>query len=222
MMTGRGVGSKAEWITLQNLLCKTIKHNEESMPDFKPRPGWSEWWRYRLKTGAGRHNYEVVFYDGDAAEIVVDYVYMGIDRHRYHLYGTRRAISDSYGWIRIDRIEKAAPVPNSDSPQSLDISDFEGNILFEYYHISRTPFHQHPHDMLTMMQPMGYADWQEYFEVVLVLHPFAEETFDALRYMHENPSDDYDPPDVDAIEEIEDILSMLDKKKLEIVGKQPE
>lgn len=188
------------------------------MPFMEPRQDWTEWWESRLWASAGWHDYEVILYKDETAEIAIDYASMGTPKHRYHLYGEHKKISDGHGWIVIDRIEKVTPTDTGQSPD-INIHDFDGSILFEYFRVEKSPNFQHPHDMLTMAQNFGSAGWQKYFDVYLVLAPLVEEIIEGLRYAHENLSEDYEVPDFKAVEEVAVVLRMLDKSKFERIRK---
>ena len=184
------------------------------MPFLTPKPGWIDWWCYSLSANAGRHNHEIVIYEDDSVEIVLDFITMGIMKHRYHLYGTHEKLSEGSGWLFIDRIQKVTPTP-TDEPQDLNIRDFGEALLLDYIRTARTPHLQHPQDMLNMS-----ARWQENFDVLLILPIYVQATIDGLRYMHEEPSDDYDAPDIQSVEEVADVLTRLDKGKFERLERQ--
>lgn len=178
------------------------------MPFLNPRLGWVNWWEYKLHATASWQRYEVVFYDDNQTEIALDHMGMGIDPHRYYLHGTVEKLSDQYGRIFITRVEKAMP-SESDNPLEINIQDYEGSLLLEYFLVESSPHYQHPHDMLNMA-----ATWYPQFEMLLILPTFTSEMVDALIWMYDNPSDDYDPPDVEAVKEVGEIVRYLDKCKL--------
>ena len=187
------------------------------MPILNPQQNWVDWWEYRLWASAGQHNYEVVLYKDNSAEIMINYAIMGQPKHRYHLYGEHNKISGDYGLISIKQIKKMSPTQTNDI-EEINIQDFEDGILFEYFRVVRSPHFQHPQDMLEMAKAFGSAGWQEYFDVYLVLSPFVEELIESLHYAHENPSEDYPIPNIETVEVVAELIKMLDKRKFEKLG----
>ncbi|MCA9885893.1 MAG: hypothetical protein KC708_23100 [Anaerolineae bacterium] len=188
------------------------------MPFLRPSKDWMDWWEHRLSASGGRRNYEIIIYEDDSVEIAVDYLWMGIPNHRYYLYGDLEKLSETYGRVHISQVRKAMPT-ESGEPDVINLTDFEGAIVFEYFYVTRSPHLQHPHDMLVMAQAYG-ANWNDHFNVLFVLLPFVQETIDSLRWMYENPSEDYEPPDINSIDEVAKLLAMLDKCKFERIEKK--
>jgi hypothetical protein len=164
---------------------------------------------------AGIHYYGMFFYEDETCEMRVDYRYMGIERQRFHLYGSHQKITDHFGWLHINRIEQRS----SDIAVDLSIKDVE-TITFEYFRIPQAPHFAHPADMLAHIQLAGNAYWNKHFDVFVVLHPFIDEIIAGLHYIFEHPSEYEELPDEQNVRQIEDLLRMLDKVKFSTVQKQ--
>ena len=177
------------------------------------------WWESWLWTGSSRNRCEILIKLDESVEIATHHYGMGVKVHEYRLLGIHIPVTPAYGILRIREIWKLAPLEDPKQQRlALNIADFAGAIEFEYFRFETSPHYQHPSDALAMMSTLGYAGWNEDFEVFLALALFVEEILEAIHYMLETP--DEPQPSPDAVE-VEQLLRMLDKRKFRRVPANP-
>jgi hypothetical protein len=125
-----------------------------------------------LRTGSGSDCVEIQL-DDDVAVIAIRRHWMGMGLKRYRLACRHGALSDCYGRLTVERAEAAA---GEDEPFEVIAFDDEEGILLplviEYLTVPRSPVHVPEHSQLTMMRPLGYATWNDSFELALMVYDF--------------------------------------------------
>ncbi|GEM_PF-4844012 len=186
------------------------------MTMLRPHKEWSDWWEYRLWASAGRSNYEVLIYEDNSTEIGVEGIVMGQPKDHYILYGQHSKISPDYGSISIENIQKTSP---ENEVNDLNLQDFQGGILFEYFRVTKSPHIQHLHDMLEMARDIGNAGWNGYFDMYFVVSPFVAGVIEGIHYAHDNPNEGLELNDIEAVKETQQLIQRLDKCKFWTVKK---
>jgi hypothetical protein len=124
-----------------------------------------------LRTGSGSDEIEVQT-EGPSAEISIRRHWMGSGLKRYKLACRQRALSASFGLFVVERIEAAFDEDGPFQTTTLDEEEILLPLVIEYVTVSASPVYVHDQSDLVMMRPLGYATWNDSFELVLMVHDF--------------------------------------------------
>ena len=175
----------------------------------------SEKYQHFLSTGSGSTKIDLSL--NDDASVISEIVsnWMGLGKHSYELSGAYKAFSPAHGWILIDTVKHQFTSDNQEREEKLSCTIIsKKEIIIEYFKISSSPYLEHPSE-LGSMQQMGYANWNETFELLLILQNSDHAYLEAI---HE---DDYVAWGEDAekssdkaqVETLVHALLLLDKTK---------
>jgi len=128
-------------------------------------------YRHFLKTGSGSNSIDLAC-DETAAELNITTRWMGDGEKRYRLECEHRGLSDSFGLLIVQRLEAAIGEGVSLQPVALDPEEILLPLVIEYLRVPKTPVYVHEESQFVMMQPAGYAEWNEHFELVLLVHDY--------------------------------------------------
>jgi hypothetical protein len=123
-----------------------------------------------LSTGSGSNQIELVLSDDDKVAIEIAANWMGLGKHHYRLSGSHRSLSSNYGWLDIELVEHSEQ-PDQYTP--LNVSVVGIKVICEYFKIPTSPNLEHPED-LGEMQQLGYANWNETFDLLVILQSSTE------------------------------------------------
>lgn len=166
-----------------------------------------------ISTGSGRTTIELSFNDDLSAVFHIDSKWMGLGQHIYEFTGKHKIISPAYGWILLSALKHQTTVDNQEEIENISISLIEKKeIMLEYFKIPTSPYLENPAD-LGFMQEMGYANWNETFDLLVIL-----QDFDAghLSEIHQNDYvliDSSEAANKAQIETLVHALLTLDRKK---------
>lgn len=189
----------------------------------------NETYQHTLWTGSGSNKATLKVLDNGDVEIEFKMHWMGSGRWNYYLYGKHEAISAFYGWIRIQEVNAAeSPVVGPEmSRGTIHIEALGVELIYEYVKIASSPVFQHPQQDLSMMVSLGYAGWNESFDLLLLTNTFMLEAFEALKYMMADgtvkelyPAETLEHIDDSLIRHLESLLFVLDKMKFTRVDTQ--
>jgi hypothetical protein len=172
----------------------------------------AEQYKHSQSTGSGSNHIELHLNDDATATIQLVSNWMGLGKHHYDYSGTHKIISPVHGWILIDSL-KHQDVSNNQPVESFHVSLIERKeIILEYFKIASSPYLEAPSE-LGAMKDAGYADWNESFELLLILQSFDE------GHLYEILQNDYlvldaaEAPDKAQVEILVHALLNLEKKK---------
>ena len=174
----------------------------------------SEKFHHFLSTGSGITEVDLTLSGDNSAVIEVELNWMGSGQRHYHLVGKYKRVSSSYGWIHIEQIEEHSAktdVPNR--IETFDLGVLQMKVRYEYFRLVSSPNSEHPDD-LGLMHDMGYASWNDTFDMVLMLHPSVEAR--ALEFIEKGDIRDSAEGrlvDGETIRKLGEILLTLDKVK---------
>jgi len=138
---------------------------------------------HRLWTGSGRTEVTFSFADDDTAKIVFYSRWMGSEFKRYKLQFDHKKYSETYGVLSLRSIERC-PSVDTDEVVAEDIRKLIANlnipedeidesyceIRYEYIRLSNNEPYIPDEPDLEMMRPLGYAGWNDTFDLILLLH----------------------------------------------------
>jgi hypothetical protein len=133
-----------------------------------------EKYEYLLEASAGWTKATLHILDGGAVQCDFQWSAIGNQGYHYRLYGKQKKISDTYGWISIYQVEDVLRSPTV----SLPIHALCTELIYEYVKLSRSPFLQHPGDMLWVA-----ARWHEFFDLILFTSSFVCGCLESLKYV---------------------------------------
>jgi hypothetical protein len=194
-----------------------------------------ETYEHELWTGSGSTRATLQFEASGDIECELHMRWMGSDEHLYHLSGRYEQLSGSYGRIfirqitvqRITRFPRPA-TPAESTTEEVDPFALGTDLMYEYLKAARSPVLYHPGEDLTLMRPLGYAGWNEHFDLVLITAPLITQGLDYLRSIQEADSttgsssfndeisdgDDLPPlPTKSVVKHYENLVFALDKMK---------
>lgn len=126
-----------------------------------------------LRTGSGSDEIALQIEDA-AAEINIRRNWMGSGLQRYKLACRQQTLSTSFGLFVVERVEAAKGEDGPWEVVELDEEDALLPLVIEYVTVSTSPVYVHDHCQLAMIRPLGYASWNESFELVLMVHEFED------------------------------------------------
>ncbi|MCP2165321.1 hypothetical protein [Goodfellowiella coeruleoviolacea] len=124
-----------------------------------------------LRTGSGTERVRLDL-DAPHARVVVECRWMGLDDvpARCELRFRHRPDGDGYGRLEL---VAAAAAESSDAELTpvpeLTAEDALLPLVVEYLRVGRTPVHVHPESQFAAMRPIGYADWNAHFDLLLLV-----------------------------------------------------
>jgi hypothetical protein len=124
-----------------------------------------------LQTGSGSNRVDVQFGD-EVVEVAIRMHWMGSGLKRYKLTCRHHRLSDSFGLFAVERVEAAT---EDDAPLEVIALNEEEMLLpliIEYVTVPQGPVYVHEQSQLIMMRPLGYATWNDSFELVLMVYDF--------------------------------------------------
>ena len=124
-----------------------------------------------LRTGSGSDEIEVRI-EAPTAEISIRRHWMGSGLKRFKLTCRQHAISACFGLFVVERVDASVA---EDSPYeflTLDEDEMKLPLVIEYMTVAESPVYVHDQSELVMMRPLGYATWNDSFELVLMVHDF--------------------------------------------------
>src|SRR5262249_30531328 len=110
--------------------------------------------------------------EDDAVEISIRRHWMGSDTTRYKLKCRRYALSTAFGLFVLEHVEAAIGANASFSAVTLDEEEMLLPLVIEYVTVPSSPVYVHEQSQLVAMRPLGYATWNDSFELVLMIHDF--------------------------------------------------
>lgn len=155
-----------------------------------------------LRTGSGSQRVSLEL-DGATARIAVDVRWMGQDDvpARRELRFTHQPGSEWYGRLELTTLAIAAESGDALQPApELNPDEALLPLFIEYVRVPPTPVFVHPESALAEMQPLGYARWNEHFQLILLVDD-AEGWPEGVLW--------------------EDLRGRLDKAKLALVDTEP-
>jgi hypothetical protein len=162
---------------------------------------------------------------------------MGSDERHYRLHGRNEQLSDGYGRIfihqvTVQQVTRFSPSTKPPERRTEEVDPFAlgAGLMYEYLKVARSPVLYHPDEDLTLMQPLGYARWNESFDLVLMSAPMITQALDYVRSIQqtdgtpqslspeigEGLDEDDDLPPIPAksvIEHYGNLVFVLDKTK---------
>jgi hypothetical protein len=72
----------------------------------------------------------------------------------------------------VERVEAATKDDGPFEVVTLDEEDMLLPLILEYVTVPQSPVYVHEASQLAMMRPLGYATWNDDFELVLMVHDF--------------------------------------------------
>ncbi|MGF1506732.1 MAG: hypothetical protein ACFB51_16605 [Anaerolineae bacterium] len=133
-----------------------------------------------LITGTG-HRETTLTLDDETVHIAIKENWMGLGRHDYVLAGRHRQLSSAHGWITIDSADhRAYGDEEVETTRSYDVKMIGGAVICEYFKIARSPHLEHPGE-LGHMQRMGYANWPDQFDLLMIVNKFTEDMIYAMK-----------------------------------------
>ena len=181
-----------------------------------------EVYEYYLWTGGfGKTSVKLILHGDGSAEIM----FVQHSEHTYSLHGRYERWSEGYGWVRISHVEHTYkpvfPPETEATTTDVHIEVFEVELIYEYVKLTATPFYHHPQDALTEMRDLGYAGWNESFDLLLMPTPFMYEVLEATQYqLEEGTPSGTPPPDylpyltAETVSQLHDLVYELDHIKL--------
>jgi hypothetical protein len=128
-----------------------------------------------LRTGSGSDEIEIHL-DGQAVEITIQRHWMGSDLKRYKLTCRQHTLSTSFGLFVVESVEGATGKDGAFEVITPDEEEMLLPLVIEYVMVSSSPVYVHDRSQLTMMRPLGYATWNDTFDLVLMVHDFEGRT----------------------------------------------
>jgi hypothetical protein len=119
-----------------------------------------------LSTGSGSHQIDLHFQDGDDVEITVNSNWMGLGKNNSIFYCKHHAQSVACGVLYIQKIIENDSVA--------DFSALATVPVYEYIKIPESNVFVHKDDQLFTMKSLGYATWNETFDLMLLLNTFVD------------------------------------------------
>ncbi|MBO0793540.1 MAG: hypothetical protein J2P36_21680 [Ktedonobacteraceae bacterium] len=159
----------------------------------------NERYQHELWTGSGSTKASLQFQEPGDIECELHMRSMGADECHYHLTGRYERLSDTYGRIFIQQIsvqcvDRASSGAQSSPPsekkaEEVDLTTLGTDLIYEYIKVDRSPVFYHPDEDLTLMSPLGYAGWNEFFDLLLITDPFIVQTVDTFNDAEEAPDE---------------------------------
>jgi hypothetical protein len=122
-----------------------------------------------IQTGSGSDSIEVEI-DRDAVEISIRRHWMGSGLKRYRLTCRRHELSTSFGLFVVERVESAFGKDTPFEVVTLDEAEMLLPLVIEYVIVPQSPVFVHDASAIAGMRPMGYATWNDEFDLVLMVH----------------------------------------------------
>lgn len=133
-----------------------------------------ERYKYFLKTGSGNTEIQLTFNDDETAIFVIKSSWMGSGRHVYRLMGNVRRLSDVYRWIHIEQVEHRVLVGDSEQAEIIDLAILHSRMIYECFRVAESPNVEHPDDLGAVQAVFNSANWNETFDLLVLLHPSAQ------------------------------------------------
>jgi hypothetical protein len=124
-----------------------------------------------LHTGSGSDHVEIQI-DEEAVEIRIRRRWMGSGLKRYKLTCRQHTLSASFGLFVVERVEAAIGEGGPFETITLTEEEILLPLVIEYVTVSSSPVFVHEQSQLVVMRPLGYATWNDSFEMVLMVHDF--------------------------------------------------
>ncbi|MBI5961624.1 MAG: hypothetical protein HY866_22985 [Chloroflexi bacterium] len=130
-----------------------------------------EKYKYFLNTGSGRTSIDLSLHNDESAVMEIHTVWMASGNHQYHLLGKHKRISDVYGWLLIEQMKHSLPLSeNPEQNEELNLDIIQAKVIYEYFKVSHSPNIEHPDDLGLMHQFWGLANWNETFDMLVIIH----------------------------------------------------
>jgi hypothetical protein len=126
---------------------------------------------YHFWTGCGS-NRVVLTLAGDSANLRIRTNWMGEGLKRYNLRCGHRVLSPAFGVLVVEAIEAAVGNDAPFTPVTIDPEEFLLPLVIEYVRVPTSPVYVHEESQNVVAAPLGYAGWNETFEVALMVHDF--------------------------------------------------
>ncbi|MBK8029345.1 MAG: hypothetical protein IPK17_07485 [Chloroflexi bacterium] len=173
-----------------------------------------EHYEHFVRANAGGLDAKLTIREDGSVECVLHLGGM-IKPSRYTLHGRYEPHTDTYGWLRVERVTLYQDEAFIDFP----IEALGCELIYEVIKLSRSPVLQHPGDVLWVS-----AHWNKYFDLLLFPIRHVIECYEGLKYVLENDELDDLPPDLrqhinaDFMRHLEDLVLRMDKMKFARVG----
>ena len=135
---------------------------------------------------------------------------MGGQPQHFELDGEQIPFTEQYGWIVIKTIKEV--LHGGIRSIKPDLSEVIGRIVYEYFQINVTPHHEHPDD-LGLMQALGWANYNDSFDMVMYIQKSTETALYNLSEYGDVWSEE--PISDNVAKELAGILLVLDKCKFQ-------
>ena len=131
---------------------------------------------YRFWTGSGSNTAELTFFERDRAAIVFTSDWMGVRKEQSTFSCTVHPLTPTHGLVRVLTIEgqdqqklyRAVPFPAKGEESDLSVEP-DTEILYEYLILQAAEEHVQVDRVVLEISQMGYAGWNETFDLLLLL-----------------------------------------------------
>jgi len=177
----------------------------------------SEKYTHSLSTGSGSTTIDLLLNDDATVVVQIASNWMGIGKHSYELSGTYKVISPAHGWLLIDAVKHKFTVNDQEQEEKLAVAIISKKaIIVEYFKISPSPYLENPDD-LGSMQQLGYANWNETFDLLLIVqnsdHGYLQAIYEEGYLVWSEDADEPNDSDKAQVETLIHTLLLLDKTK---------
>jgi hypothetical protein len=124
-----------------------------------------------LRTGSGSDEIRICL-NGDASQILIRRKWMGSEPKQYKLACRQHELSTDFGLLTVDRIEAAMGDSGPFELVALNEEEVLLPLVVEYAKVLPSPVYVHEESQLAAMAPLGYASWNESFDLILMVHDF--------------------------------------------------
>lgn len=132
----------------------------------------TETYNYWLSASAGGTTATLKIYDNNEVDCNFHWAGMGTPFH-YLLSGKVEPISETYGLIRIQKVEDVL----QPSAAQIPIEVLGAELIYEYIKVPHNSSWRHPDDALWVN-----GVWNEFFDLILFTSDFIMQCFDSLKY----------------------------------------
>lgn len=124
-----------------------------------------------LRTNSGSDEIDIQI-DDPRVEINIRRRWMGAGVKRYKLECRCHPLSDAFGLFIVERILLATGDESPFETLTIDEEEVLLPLVIEYVTVSTSPVYVHDASQFVVMQELGYATWNDSFQLVLMVHDF--------------------------------------------------
>lgn len=124
-----------------------------------------------LRTGSGTTEVQLRL-EPDSAELDILSHWMLTGLQRFKLSCRRVKHSDVFGALLVEQIEIATQEDGPFQALTLNEEELLLPLVIEYLTVPQCPVLVHDASQLIMMRQLGYATWNDFFDLVLMVHDF--------------------------------------------------